>query len=104
MIFWDGEDVYVLPHEDSIGKPNNDCRFLWLPSYDDSDVDVVDYPQAVEVSGRYVGFHRHFGHVPRALLDRAKKDAGGTETWKTVKTRNSLAGIRGWYGSLKNRI
>ena len=39
IIFCGVEDVYVLPYKDSIGEAEDDCRFVWVSSCDDSDVE-----------------------------------------------------------------
>ena len=77
--------MYVLPCKGSVGRSEDECRFLWLSPCGESDGDVVDYPQAIEVFGRAPGFHRRFRHAPNALFRRAKKDARGVETRKRVK-------------------
>ena len=60
VLFWDGEIVYVLPYKDSVGRHEDECRFLSGPGHSLPDVEVVDYPQAMEKLGRKFGSHRHF--------------------------------------------
>jgi len=85
VLFWDGEIVYVLPFKDSVGIPEDRCRFLCGPGRGLPDVEVVRYPEAMEKFGRKFGTHRHFGHVPKAPAMEGKDVAGGAEIRKRVK-------------------
>ena len=85
VLFWDGEIVYVLPYKDSIGKHEDERRFLCGPGRGLPDVEVVDFPQAMEKFGRKFGSHRHFGHAPETPSFEAPDVAGGAETRKRVK-------------------
>ena len=66
-------------------KPEDERRFLWMSSYDNSDVENVGYPQAIMAFAHEFGYHRHFGHVPKTLPVGASTDAGGKEIRKQVK-------------------
>ena len=88
VTFWDGEDVYVLPYQDSVGKPEDDCRFVWMSSYDDADMRCLGYPKAMEAYGSDVESHCHFGYVPKIL----RKKEGATLGKRTAqpKVRRTL--------------
>ena len=82
VIFGDGENVYVLPYKDSVGKAEDDSRFVWMSSYDDSDTENAGYPQAVDAFGRDFGSHRHFGHVPKHLHMRIARPLAASQPRK----------------------
>ena len=72
------------PYKDSVGKAEDECQFLWMSECDVFDVEVVGYPQAIEVFGRDFGSHRHCGYVPEAPIVGAAKNACGAENRKRV--------------------